>query len=87
MLLEVGVVGALVLLSTIVLSLAGVIARAPRVVRPQLTAAALAFGVYSITENTLSAAPLAVAFLLVFSLGASTCSPRVVHGVPARAHA
>jgi teichuronic acid biosynthesis protein TuaE len=85
MLLEVGFVGALVLLLTIACTLAAVIARAPPVVRPQLTAAALAFGVYSITENTLSATPLAVAFLLVFSLGACAVRP-VESEIPPRAH-
>ena len=76
MLLEVGVIGGVILLAAIVLSVTGVLSRAPAEVRGELTAAAIAFALYSVTENTLSATPLAVAFLLAFSLGASRAGER-----------
>lgn len=71
MLLEGGILGVIVLLAAMVATFSGVIRRAPRLMRADLAAAAIAFAVYAITENTLSATPLAVAFMVVFSLAAS----------------
>jgi O-antigen ligase len=80
MLLEEGFVGGVILLLTIVMTLLSSIRRAPPRVRADLAAAAVAFAVFSITENTLSAAPLAVAFLLTFGIACSHAdylSPRM----------
>ena len=71
MLLEGGIIGGLILLLTIVTTLVSAIRRAPPSMRADLAAAAVAFGIYSVTENTLSAAPIAVAFLLVFGMASS----------------
>ncbi len=74
MLLEEGFVGGVILLMTITLTLCSSIRRAPPRVRADLGAAGIAFAVFSVTENTLSAAPLAVAFLLVFGIACSRAS-------------
>ncbi len=74
MLLEDGIVGGIILLMTIIATLLSSIRRAPPRVRADLVAAGVAFAVFSITENTLSAAPLAVAFLLVFGIAGSRAS-------------
>jgi teichuronic acid biosynthesis protein TuaE len=71
MLLEDGIVGGIILLVTIIATLLSSIRRAPLRIRADLIAAVVAFAVFSITENTLSAAPLAVAFLLVFGIASS----------------
>lgn len=71
MLLEVGFIGGVILLMTMIITLASAIRRAPLPVRADLAAAGVALGLYSITENTLSATPLAVAFLLVFGIATS----------------
>jgi len=71
MLLEEGYVGGVILLVAIAMTLLSAIRRAPPRVRPDLAAAGVAFAVFSITENTLSAAPLAVAFLLVLGVACS----------------
>jgi O-antigen ligase len=77
MLLEVGIVGGIILLMTIITTMVSLIRRAPLPIRADLAAAGVAFAIYSITENTLTATPLAVAFLLVFSISGSraTLSP------------
>jgi teichuronic acid biosynthesis protein TuaE len=74
MLLEVGVLGGLLLLLAMAASMASAVRRAPRLVRGGPTDAALAFAVYSITENTLSSTPIAMALLLVIGLAASRSS-------------
>ena len=74
MLLEVGIVGGVILLMTMITTLVSEIRRAPPRVRADLAAAGVAFALYSITENTLSATPLAVAFLLVFGIAGSRAS-------------
>jgi len=74
MLLEVGIIGGVILLMTMIMTLVPVIRRAPLQVRADLVAAGVAFALYSITENTLSAPPLAVAFLLVFGIAGSRAS-------------
>ena len=71
MLLEVGIVGGIILLTTIITTMVSLIRRAPLPIRADLVAAGIAFAIYSITENTLTATPLAVAFLLVFSISGS----------------
>ena len=71
MLLEEGFVGGVILLMTIALTLFSSIRRSPPRIRADLAAAGVAFAVFSITENTLSAAPLAVAFLFVFGVACS----------------
>lgn len=75
MLLEVGIIGGLILLMTITTTIVSQIRRSPLVVRADLAAAGVAFALYSITENTLSATPLAVAFLLVFGIAGSRMNP------------
>jgi teichuronic acid biosynthesis protein TuaE len=74
MLLELGIFGGLVLLMTIIMTMVSQIRRSPLPVRADLAAAGVAFALYSITENTLSAPPLAVAFLLVFGIAGSRAS-------------
>jgi teichuronic acid biosynthesis protein TuaE len=74
MLLEDGIFGGVILLMTIMMTLLSSIRRAPPRVRPTLAAAGVAFAVFSITENTLSASPLAVAFLLVLGVACSRAS-------------
>ena len=74
MLLEDGIVGGVILLLAIITTLFSVIRRAPFPVRADLAAAGLAFAVLSVTENTLTAAPLAVAFLLVLGIASSRAS-------------
>jgi teichuronic acid biosynthesis protein TuaE len=71
MLIEEGYVGGVILLMTIAMTLLSSIRRAPPRVHANLAAAGVAFAVFSFTENTLSAAPLAVAFLLVFGIACS----------------
>jgi teichuronic acid biosynthesis protein TuaE len=71
MLLEVGILGAVILLLSMFTTIRSVIRRAPVEIRADLTAAGIAFAIYSITENTLSATPLAVAFLLVLGIASS----------------
>jgi hypothetical protein len=78
MLLEVGIVGGVILLTTMVFALGSVIRRSPPRVRADLVAGGIAFALYSITENTLSAPPLAVAFLLVFGIAGSRASSSCV---------
>lgn len=74
MLLEEGIVGAAILLMAIIITLLSSIRRAPPGIRADLAAAGVAFAVLSSTENTLSAAPLAVAFLLMFGVACSHAS-------------
>ncbi len=74
MLLELGIVGGLILMMTIIITMVSQIRRSPLPVRADLAAAGVAFALYSITENTLSAPPLAVAFLLVFGIAGSRAS-------------
>jgi teichuronic acid biosynthesis protein TuaE len=81
MLLEDGFVGGVILLVTIMMTLLSSIRRAPPRIRADLAAAAVAFAVFSVTENTLSAAPLAVAFLLVLGVA---CSPERLSSVALR---
>lgn len=71
MLLEGGAVGALILLASMVAAVAACIRRAPSMMRSDLAAAGVAMAVYSITENTLSALPLAVALLLYIAIAGS----------------
>lgn len=71
MLLEGGIVGGAVVFVSIFMTMISAIRRAPMLVRADLAAAGIAFAIYSITENTLSATPIAVAFLLVFGIGCS----------------
>lgn len=71
MLLEGGVLGGMVLLLTIVTTIASVIRKAPPEVRADLFAAAVAFAVYSFTENTLTEPAIAIGFLLVFGIASS----------------
>jgi teichuronic acid biosynthesis protein TuaE len=74
MLLEVGIIGGVILLMTMITTLVSLIRRAPPRVRADLAAAGVALALYSATENTLSATPLAVAFLLVFGIAGSRAS-------------
>jgi hypothetical protein len=74
MLLEVGIIGGVILLITMITTMVSSIRRSPPRVRADLAAAGVAFALYSITENTLSAPPLAVAFLLVFGVAGSRAS-------------
>jgi teichuronic acid biosynthesis protein TuaE len=74
MLLEVGIIGGVILLMTMIMTMVSLIRRSPPRVRADLAAGAVAFALYSITENTLSAPPLAVAFLLVFGIAGSRAS-------------
>ena len=74
MLLEEGIVGGVILLIAIITTLVSSIRRTPPVVRADLAAAGIAFAVFSITENTLSSTPLAVAFLLVLGIACSRAS-------------
>ena len=76
MLLEVGIVGGVILLMIMATAMISLIRRAPWQVRADLAAAGVAFAMYAITENALSATPLAVAFLLVFSIAGSRTSSR-----------
>lgn len=71
MLLEGGIIGGVLVLVTIMTTMISEIRRAPLTVRADLIAAGVAFATYATTENLLSAAPLAVAFLLLFGI---TCS-------------
>jgi hypothetical protein len=79
MLLEVGFVGGLVLLIAMTMTIGSLVRRAPPMVRADLAAGGVALAVYSITENTLSATPIAVAFLLVFGIAGSRSSPALAH--------
>ena len=74
MLLEIGIIGSLILLMAMIMTMVSLIRRSPPRVHADLTAGAVAFALYSITENTLSAPPLAVAFLLVFGIAGSNAS-------------
>ncbi len=78
MLLEVGIIGSVILLTTMITTLVSTIRRSPPEIRADLAAAGIAFALYSITENTLSATPLAVAFLLVFGIASSRASSHSV---------
>jgi teichuronic acid biosynthesis protein TuaE len=79
MLLEVGIVGSAILLTAMATTLVSLIRRAPWEIRADLAAAGFAFAVYSVTENTLSASPIAFAFLLVFGIaGSKTSTSRLV---------
>jgi teichuronic acid biosynthesis protein TuaE len=75
MLLEDGIIGGVILLGSIVTTFFSTIRRAPASIRTDLAASAIAFAVFAVTENTLSAAPLAVAFLLMFGIACSRASP------------
>lgn len=77
MLLETGIVGGAILLAAIAATMASAVRRSPPHVRGDLAAAAVAFGVYSVTENTLSSAPIAMALLLAIGLGASRFKARM----------
>lgn len=71
LLLEGGWIGGSIVLLAIVTTLVHAVRRAPRVVRPDLTALVLGFLVLSTTDNTLSAPAFAVPFaLLVGALAA-----------------
>jgi O-antigen ligase len=74
MLLETGIIGGVILLMTMITTIVSQIRRSPPQIRADLAAAGVAFALYSITENTLSAPPLAVAFLLVFGIAGSRAS-------------
>ena len=77
MLLEGGIIGGLIVLLSIVATMFSFIRRSPSLIRADLAAAGVAFAIYSITENTLSAAPIAVAVLLFFGIsGSRASSPR-----------
>ena len=80
MLLEVGIVGGVILLGTMVTTMISVVRRAPSQIRADLAAAGIALAIYSITENTLSATPIAVAFLLALGVAASNAS--LLHTAP-----
>ena len=73
-LLEDGVVGGAILLTVIITTFFSTVRRAPIQVHTDLAAAAVAFAIFAVTENTLTAAPLAVAFLLMFSIACSRAS-------------
>lgn len=80
MLLEVGIIGGVILLITMVATLASFVRRAPFRVRADVAATGIAFAIYAITENTLSAAPLAMAFFLVFGMSGSPDPPKLKSG-------
>jgi hypothetical protein len=82
MLLEDGIVGGLILLITIIITLLSSIRRGPRLIRADLVAAVIAFAGFSITENTLSAAPLAVAFLFMLGISCSASLSPVISQKP-----
>jgi teichuronic acid biosynthesis protein TuaE len=71
MVLEVGLAGGVILLITMMTTLTSVIRRAPMLIRADLAAAGVALTIYSLTENTLSATPIAMAWLLAFGIAGS----------------
>jgi O-antigen ligase len=75
MLLEVGIVGGVILLTAMLATMISLIRNTPRLVRADLAAAAAAFAIYAITENTLSATPISVAMLLLFGVAGSGARP------------
>lgn len=69
--LEGGYLGGVIVLLTIVVVVTTAIRRAPRWLRGDLTGAAVALALYSITDNTLTAMPLMVPFCLLLGICAS----------------
>jgi O-antigen ligase len=78
MLLEGGIVGALVVLVSIAWTLAGNIRRAPPLVRADLWVGAAALAVFSLTENTLTTPAISLAFLLIFAIATAPYVPAEV---------
>jgi O-antigen ligase len=72
LLLEGGIVGGLLVLGAILTSMFRTVQKGPFIGRPTLWAFCVAFGVYSFTDNTLSAPALAISLLLCLSVGSST---------------
>jgi len=69
LLLELGYVGGLLVLFSMIIVLWRLVRSAPAVVRPDAIALVLAFAVYSATDNTLTARHLAVALLGTLAIG------------------
>jgi O-antigen ligase len=82
LLLELGYVGGLLVLFSMIIVLWRLVRSAPAVVRPDAIALVLAFAVYSATDNTVTARHLAVALLGTLAIGVAPSwgrSPAVPH--------
>jgi O-antigen ligase len=81
LLLELGYVGGLLVLASMIYVLVRLIKSTPAVVRPESIMLAIALAIYSFTDNTLTARNLAVPILLTLAIAAAP-SRRALRGEP-----